>query len=121
MQALPLDKLTYIVVKAREFGAMVPPEYLEGGSNAADDKEVGILESTRDNPTQEELTGVLEALNEDELTELMALIWLGRGDYEASEWPRALQEARERTDRRTVRYLLGTAMLADLLEEGASM
>ncbi|TIW14680.1 MAG: DUF3775 domain-containing protein, partial [Mesorhizobium sp.] len=44
--------------------------------------------------------------------------WVGRGDYEASEWVDAVAAARERANKRTAKYLLGLPQLADWLEEG---
>jgi hypothetical protein len=45
-------------------------------------------------------------------------MWLGRGDYESSEWSLAVSEAAARGNRRTSDYLLGMPMLGDWLEEG---
>lgn len=118
MLATPRDKLAYIVVKAREFDAEVEPEGLEGGSNPSDDQEIGILEATPDNPTLAELRTALEDLNDDEITEVLALVWLGRGDYSGREWKQAVEAAREAHDERAVPYLLETPQLGDLLEQG---
>jgi hypothetical protein len=118
MLIMPREKLAYIVVKAREFDALVEPEGLEGGSNPSDDREVGILEATGDNPTLIELRSALEDLNDDEMAELLALVWLGRGDYARAEWKDALASAREARDKRAVPYLLETPNLGDLLEQG---
>ncbi len=118
MLATPLDLLTYIVIKAREFDAEVAPQELEEGSNASDDYNVGILEDTTDNPTRTELTAALEDLNDDQKTELLALVWLGRGDFTRREWPAALQAARGALNERSVAYLIETPQLADLMEQG---
>lgn len=118
MIATSLEKLAYIVVKAREYDAQVAPEGLEDGSNAADDGAIGILEATPDNPTRAELRAALEDLNEDEIIEVLALAWLGRGDYAAKDWTEALDAARAAHDARAVDYLLQTPNLGDLLEEG---
>ncbi len=118
MLSISRETLAYLVVKAREYDAQVAPEELEDGSNAADDGQMGILESSSDNPTREELRAALEELNEDEIVELLALVWVGRGDYEASEWEEAVAAARAAHDERAVSYLLETPNLADLIEEG---
>ncbi len=116
--ALPVQKLAFIIEKAREFDAMVEDDDPDTGSNPADDMEVAILEATPDNPTEDELTGALANLNDDELTELLALLWVGRGDYDRASWRDALRQAREAKNKRIVRYLVGTPMLGDLIEEG---
>jgi hypothetical protein len=118
MTTTSIEKLAYIIVKAREYDAEMLPEGLEDGSNAADDQQMGILESTPDNPTRAELRAALEGLNEDELIEVLALTWLGRADYAAEEWPEALTAARAAHDERAVSYLMETPNLGDLLEEG---
>lgn len=118
MLTIPREKLAYLVVKAREFDALVEPEGLEAGSNASDDREMGILEATGDNPTLLELRSALEDLNEDEMTELLALVWIGRGDYSRGEWKGAQAAASEARDARAVSYLLETPNLGDLLEQG---
>jgi hypothetical protein len=45
-------------------------------------------------------------------------MWVGRGDYRAEEWQRALADARDRWNERTAEYLIGTPLLSDFLTEG---
>jgi hypothetical protein len=120
MLALSLEKLAYIIVKAREYDAEVPAVDPESGSNPTDDAERGVLEDTADNPTHEELVGAINSLNDQERIELLALTWLGRGDYGKDEWRAALAEARRVHDEKETDYLVGTPLLADYLEEGLS-
>jgi hypothetical protein len=115
---LPIDTLAFIVGKAREFDAQVEVDDPDPGSNPIDDRQVGILQDARDNPAEAELVAVLSSLNDDQLTELLALLWVGRGDYAKAEWPEAMRAAREARNKRVVRYLAGTPMLGDLIAEG---
>src|SRR5215470_4021684 len=115
-----LEKLGFIVIKAREFDAKVDPVEEDPGSDPADDDEREVLEDYADDPTYEELVDALESLNEDEITEVIALTWLGRGDYDAADWEEALGDARETRNDRAVAYLIGTPNLADEIEEGLS-
>lgn len=117
MLSTSLEQLAFIVEKAREFDAMTAASGDEPGSNASDDGEVAILEDTADNPTRQELEGALQALDDTQRIELLALMWLGRGDYDASEWSEALNQAREVHDEHEIDYLIGTPLLADYLEE----
>ncbi len=121
MLVIPLEKLAFIVVKAREFDAEVPVEPdAATGSDPADDDERQILLDTPDNPTEQELHDAIDGLGIPERQELLALMWLGRGDYDADSWPEALREAAESTIASVTDYLVGTPLLGDYLEEGAS-
>jgi Protein of unknown function (DUF3775) len=121
MLTISLERLGYIIEKAREWDAEVPADPdAASGSDAVDDDERQILLDTPDNPTAQELRDAIESLNVDEREELLALVWLGRGDYDAQSWPEALQQARDSGNAQEARYLLGTPLLADYLEEGAA-
>jgi hypothetical protein len=120
MLALSLEKLAYIIVKAREYDAEVPAAVPDSGSNPTDDGARDVLEETTENPTRDELVGAIDSLNDAERIELLALTWLGRGDYTKDEWRAALAEARRVHDKKETEYLVGTPLLADYLEEGLS-
>ena len=65
------------------------------------------------------LRGLIDDLNEEEQATLIALTWIGRGDYAAGEWEEALRLARDRNaDGSAAKYLVETEMLGDLLSEG---
>lgn len=119
---IPIETLTYIIEKARAFDAEIAPVSAHDASSpiAEEDGEVEILEDTADNPTAEELTAVIEGLNDDQRDEVVALAWVGRGDYVKDEWDEALDAAHDRHNGDEASYLIGTPLLADYLEEGAS-
>ena len=119
MLTIPLEKLAYIIEKAREFDTEVPSDP-EEGSNAADDDEREILLDTPDNPMAQELQAAIDGLNIDEREELLTLVWLGRGDYDAENWSEALRQVRQTQTSTETAYLLGTPLLADYLEERMS-
>lgn len=116
--SVPVETLAFIVQKARAFDAEVEVDDPDSGSNAADDGEIAVLEDTSDNPTEEELVAALRNLNDDELAEVMALAWVGRGDFDGESWSEAASTARATRNARAVSYLVGTPMLGDLIEEG---
>jgi|RhiMetdeSRZDD1v2_1073273.scaffolds.fasta_scaffold90618_3 hypothetical protein len=115
---LDTEKICFIIVKAREFD--VKEEVIESdyASDAPDDKFVQVLEDHADDPAAEEIKSLIEAMNEDEQLELIALAWVGRGDFGAEEWPEAVALAKERRVGSTAAYLLGLPLLGDFLEEG---
>jgi hypothetical protein len=65
-----------------------------------------------------ELRGFLEALNVEELQSLVAIMWIGRGTFEAEELADAIQTAKQEANTPTADYLLGTPHFADHLESG---
>jgi hypothetical protein len=48
----------------------------------------------------------------------VALMWIGRGDFEIDEWDDALERAQDSWNARTAEYLIGTPLVADYLAEG---
>ena len=113
------EKVCYVVVKAREFDVKVAPEWLDDGSNPSDDGMLRILQDYADDPTLAELRGYLDALDDEEQEDLVALTMLGRGDYTIGEWEDMMSEVRGvRESQNTVRYLIGIPLLGDYLEDG---
>jgi len=115
------EKVCFIIIKAREFDAKEEANEPDPGSNPSDDKETAVLEDREDDPVVEELTSLINSLSEDEQIDLVALAWLARDDYSASDWADVREEAARAHNERTASYLLGMPMLGDLLEEGLSM
>jgi len=98
------ETVRFIIDKAHEFQMLdVEPE-----SDSAE---------TRD-PAYAELKSTIDDLEPDQQVDLISLMWVGRGDYRADEWSRALADARERWNGRTAEYLIGTPLLSDFLSEG---
>ena len=119
--SVPLKTVCYIVFKAREFDAKVPDSDPDSGSNPADDKSADVLEEHEDDPVLEELTSLISELSVDEQVDLVALMWLGRGDYTAADWAEVRAEAADAHNDRTTEYLLGSPLLADYLSDGLSL
>jgi len=115
------EKVCFVIIKAREFDAKDEVTEPDPGSNPADDKDAAVLEEHEDDPVVEEITSLINSLSEDEQIDLVALAWLGRDDYSASDWPAVREEAAGAHNQRTAEYLLGMPLLGDFLEEGLSM
>ncbi len=114
------ESVCFIVIKAREFDAQDVVTDPDSGSNATDDSMASVLEAQSDGPTLKELRTFIAALSEDEQTDLVALMWLGRGDGALEDWFDLRDEAQLQHDNRTAAYLLGEPLLSDFLEEGLS-
>ena len=65
---------------------------------------LSVLEDELNDGVEEEVQAMLDDLADDQLAETLALAWVGRGTYDASEWDEAFAEAerarRRRADRR---------------------
>ncbi|RRH95299.1 DUF3775 domain-containing protein [Mesorhizobium tamadayense] len=120
------DTVRLFILKAKALSAAVNEDYDDGtehevefdGDGHDNHHHDGLAEEASEDLTEEEFRELINDLNVDEAAELVALAWVGRGDYEASEWVDAVAAARERANKRTAKYLLGLPQLADWLEEG---
>lgn len=108
------DTVRSIVNRMRRFQAKEAVTFPDPG----DDWSRQILADYADDPVVTELRSAIEDLEPDQQVELVALTWLGRGDFGADEWEAARAQARESWNERTADYLIGTPLVADFLEEG---
>lgn len=117
---IDVKKVCRVIVKARQFDAKEGAVEEDYGANPIDEGFREVLAETADDPVYDELRSFIRELDIDEQCELVALMWLGRGDYERAGWPEALRLARQEHNKRTAEYLLGTPLLADYLAEGVA-
>jgi len=111
------DKVGFIIMKTREMEAG-DPGWRQDASNASDDEFVSALGDDAFVTNRQEVAEFIDALDEDESFELVALAWIGRGDFTARELSSAIEEARGRREMKTSAYLLGLPMLPDYLADG---
>ncbi len=112
---ISLETVASIVDHAR---AVQGDEEAELGA-AADDGGDEHETAGADDLTEDTLRAYITELNEDEQAALIALVWVGRGDYDAGEWEEAWALAAERNDGRDAAdYLMGVDNMPDLLSEG---
>jgi Protein of unknown function (DUF3775) len=115
---IDLETVCFIIFKAREIDAQEDALEDDSGSNASDDGFREILATHGDDQTYDEVKSLIDALDIDEQAALVALTWVGRGDFDADDWEEALSTARERHNDHTAEYLLGIPLLPDLLQNG---
>ncbi|MCM2562924.1 DUF3775 domain-containing protein [Lutimaribacter sp. EGI FJ00015] len=65
-----------------------------------------------------ELRAFIDRLTEDEQVSLVALMWIGRGSFDAEELDEAKATAASEATTPTADYLLGSPHLSDHLENG---
>jgi len=111
------EKVAHVIIKAREFDAKVGPWDDDAEEAEADEGGDSILEGFASDPSYQEAAGFIDALNEDEQVNLVALTWIGRGTFEPEDLEEAIETARDEATGPTSTYLLGIPLLADYLEE----
>src|SRR5690606_3067704 len=113
--------------KAKAISAALNHDYEAGGEHEVelDDSahdchhHDGLAEEEAEDLTEPGLCALMNDLNADAAAELIAIAWIVRGYFDASEWEAAVAEARQRgAGRRASKYLMGMPMLGDWLEEG---
>ena len=114
------ETICFIIAKAREFQAkeeiVIPEVPLSPSENWAQQ----ILADHVDDPCVQEVVETVKDLEPDQQAELVALMWLGRDDYDLSEWDAAVKDAAESMDDITDpgSYLLAHPLVADFLLDG---
>lgn len=108
-----VEKVCAIIAKARHYDADEPPMELSDEAEDAFDT-VGLS-------VREEIAELIAELTAEESVELVALLWLGRGDYTVEEWEEAKAVAQERHTGHTAEYMLGTTRLGEYLEQGLEL
>ncbi len=133
MDAISQDKVEFIISLAREVGEASPDivnsELAEGGSEPHQFSELSLAAQAEDSTSEEfasdtayqEFVSAIDAMNEEERNELVALMWLGRGTYNTKEWDNAVADASDASNDHTADYLLRAPLLPDYLTEGLAI
>ena len=110
--------LRELILKLRAIMAQEEMVSPDSGSNPTDDGGASTLQDNPEDLTRDEISLAVDDLEPDQQAELVALMWIGRGDMEPEEWEEALEMAAERRDGPTSAYLLTHPHVADYLDEG---
>jgi hypothetical protein len=112
------DIVVHVADLVREFQTYASLTAAEPPPSPLDEDTVEQLAPWSSDPTYVELKNAIDDLEPDQQLTLLALLWLGRGDYAIEEWDDALQYAAEVNGETTTEYLMATPLLADYLLEG---
>jgi hypothetical protein len=108
-------KIDDFIEAAREVAGKVEPTTGDKTTTGDDSKLVSIEAYPGDDARREELRDFIAGLNVEEQIDLLALIFVGRGDYDIGEWRAAVREASARIERRDADYMIGDAALPEYL------
>ena len=108
-----------LIVRARELEAQVPGIEADDEEDPQDtDDGLSVIEDEANESVQAELVAALDDLADDQIAEVLALAWVGRGTYDSSEWEDALEEAADTSGESPTDQLLDMPMLAGYLDAG---
>jgi hypothetical protein len=122
----PLETLCRLILRAKELEAQVPAQDPDADPDNVDDLDdegdqaLSSLEDELNTAVEEEVQAMLDDLADDQLAETVALAWVGRGTYDASEWDDAFSEASDLKPEERMDELLDMPLLASHLEAGLS-
>lgn len=116
--ATPLETICRLIVRGRELEAQVPANGADDSEEDPDDADdrFAVLEDETNTAVEAEIRVLLDDLADDQLAELLALAWVGRGTYDVSEWDDAIEEAADPDGEDPIDQLLDMPMLSAYLE-----
>jgi hypothetical protein len=112
------DKVCDLIEAAREVAGLVAPTTGDRTTTGDDSKLVTIEDNPAEDGRRGEIVEFISGLNAAERTDLLALIYVGRGDFDLAEWHDAVQEAATRIADRDADFLIGDAGLPEYLGAG---
>ena len=117
--SVSLETVCRLIIRAREMEAQVPGLTADEEENPLDaDDEFAVMDDETNTVIEEEMAAALDDLADDQIAEVLALAWIGRGTYDASEWDEALEEANDRGGETPAEQLMEMPMLAGYLDAG---
>jgi hypothetical protein len=114
----PLETICRLIIRAREMEAQVPGEVDKDEDPTDSDDEFAVLEDEANEAVEEEIRALLDDLADDQIEEVLALAWVGRGTYDPTEWEEALEEARDSNSEAPIDQIMEMPTLAGYLDAG---
>lgn len=115
------DTVCFLIDKAHEFHAKEQVVLPDVPDSPSEDWGQQALADHQGDLTLQEFKTTFDNLEPDQQQVVVALMWLGRGEFETDEWESALEEARLEWNENTADYLLAHPLLADYLGEGMDL
>ncbi len=107
-----------IISKAHELSIEEDLVIPDDQDNLSDAEWKQILAEYQEDFSYIELKDLINDLEPDQQKEVIALMYIGRGDFDKDQWQEALQQAHSISPNSRANYLIAKPMLADYLEEG---
>lgn len=115
------DIIGRLIALARDFQSREQVVVSEEPGGPADEWPDNVPARFTDNSTLDEFRSIVADLEPRQQQQVVALLWIGRGDYDIGDWDLVLQQARDQWTETTADYLISHPLLADHLIEGLDM
>lgn len=115
------ETICRLIDLAREFHGQGEVLIADEPENPTVEWPIETLAAYAEDPILEEFRSVLEGLPPDQQQQVVAVQWLGRGDYDLDQWDEAVAYAEECWTETTADYLIAHPLLADYLSEGLDL
>lgn len=115
------DRVNRLIELANEFHSDQSVQFRDEPIALDENWQAKVLEPHAENPILSEFRSAVDELNPDEQQQIVAMMWVGRGDYEMDEWDEALEYAGEAWTPDTADYLIAHPMLGEHLASGVEM
>lgn len=118
---LNMEIVREIIERAREFQAKEGVVFPENPEELSEDDFMQILADHENDLTYTEVKQAINGLEKDQQIMLVAIMYLGRGDFSLEEWDDCVVEATDGWTNHTAEYLLSKPQIADFLENGLEL
>ena len=115
------DTVCFLISKARVFHCKEDVVIPEVPDSPSDDWALQALADHRGDAVFQEFESTIDDLEPDQQQEVVALMWMGRGEFSVDEWEQAREEARNSWTENTADYLITHPQLSDYLLEGLDL
>lgn len=113
------DIVCDLIIKAKEFHAKEATTFDEDLPNTEYEYDWSQILSDRDDDlTFLEIEKTIEDLEPDQKVDLLTLMYIGRGDFDSTDWSSAHKEAKNNLRPHLAKYLLSNPLIASYLEKG---
>jgi len=119
MLALNPELVCQFIIKAREFHAKEGVVMPAGEFTPSDDTDwAQVLADHSDDLTYQEVSEAISEMDPDQKYELIALMLVGRGDFDNDDFAVAAEAAKDIEEDHVATYLLTIPLVSDYLKEG---
>ncbi len=115
------DNVCRLIQLAEEFHAQEEVVIEDEPTSLVEDWPTQILASHPGDYTLAEFRAIVNDLDRSQQEQVVALLWLGRGDYAVEDWQALLRDVNDAWTPRTADYLIAHPLLPTYLTDGLDL